>query len=597
MADNILIIEVEYDGKKGFAKLNKDSLKAGEQAGEDFGGSFAKTVGAVFSGNLLADAVKKGLRIVSDFVKESVAQAVEAEQAQLQLANSLKRVGGFTEENINFFNSFAQTLQKTTSITDEQAISLVKIANNYARSADQAKALVQAALDLEAATGANAQQSIEALGNSLNGVARGLQTLIPGFRVTSEEALKSGAALQFVNQQFGGKAQADYAGSAAGLSKLAKGFAEIQEATGRLLTNSEAVRGFVDFLGKAFFRIAEAIDNAGPKIDAFASAFATFSKVALAVVTADLSAFETKVKDVNSAMGNIDPDLEAFMQLNEVMKADKFTAYSAGINQVKTDLDLAREKLFLFGIDLANINTLSAEQVTATFNAALALQSYGLTIGVLNGLTQQQTLEYANLVEQLHQAGFSFEQLNDMSLEELRGLQKNFAAIGSSFKQHVVAGIVQGTQAITKALINNENAFDAFLSTVLNIMGDMLIQIGGSLIAIGLGIEAIKMSIIGLTGGPALAAGLALVILGTLLKSLSSGGGGGAQNVGGGDFGTGGGVAPGQTDVAEQEREKPKTEVTINVQGNVLDRRESGLAIAEVLQEYFDTNDGVLAKA
>jgi hypothetical protein len=52
----------------------------------------------------------------------------------------------------------------------------------------------------------------------------------------------------------------------------------------------------------------------------------------------------------------------------------------------------------------------------------------------------------------------------------------------------------------------------------------------------------------------------------------------------------------GITEQPDQDRNR-KTEVKIEVQGNILDRKETGLELANVLQEYFDTQDGVLAKA
>jgi hypothetical protein len=48
------------------------------------------------------------------------------------------------------------------------------------------------------------------------------------------------------------------------------------------------------------------------------------------------------------------------------------------------------------------------------------------------------------------------------------------------------------------------------------------------------------------------------------------------------------------TELPETEENKKQTNVTINVQGSILDRRESGLAIAEILGEFFGASDGRL---
>jgi hypothetical protein len=52
--------------------------------------------------------------------------------------------------------------------------------------------------------------------------------------------------------------------------------------------------------------------------------------------------------------------------------------------------------------------------------------------------------------------------------------------------------------------------------------------------------------------------------------------------------------SPLMDEVQESEREKPQTGVVINVQGNILDRRETGLELAKVLSESFDTNGTIV---
>ena len=41
--------------------------------------------------------------------------------------------------------------------------------------------------------------------------------------------------------------------------------------------------------------------------------------------------------------------------------------------------------------------------------------------------------------------------------------------------------------------------------------------------------------------------------------------------------------------LAEEEQRVANTGITVNVQGNILDRKESGLAIAEIIRDSFDS--------
>ncbi len=109
----------------------------------------------------------------------------------------------------------------------------------------------------------------------------------------------------------------------------------------------------------------------------------------------------------------------------------------------------------------------------------------------------------------------------------------------------------------------------------------MAIQLGETLIFTGLGIEALKS----LGGAAAIAAGVGLIALGTILKSFSGeGGGADAASTGGADT-----VASAITDASEvdelAEPEEPDTKVSIVVQGDVFDSSETGLRIAQILEE------------
>jgi hypothetical protein len=54
--------------------------------------------------------------------------------------------------------------------------------------------------------------------------------------------------------------------------------------------------------------------------------------------------------------------------------------------------------------------------------------------------------------------------------------------------------------------------------------------------------------------------------------------------------------ASGSEDVDNMQATKPKTEVVVQVQGNVFNGREQAQLIAEGLNEWFDTNGGILAR-
>jgi hypothetical protein len=109
----------------------------------------------------------------------------------------------------------------------------------------------------------------------------------------------------------------------------------------------------------------------------------------------------------------------------------------------------------------------------------------------------------------------------------------------------------------------------------------------------------------GLQGFAAVAAGTAALVLGGALKALSGGMGGtgsapaGSSGGGGGSGSTGFSAPDTQFGTPEemQEMQKPSTNISVNIQGNVLDRRQTGLEISEVIREAFDVQGTTIQTA
>lgn len=185
-----------------------------------------------------------------------------------------------------------------------------------------------------------------------------------------------------------------------------------------------------------------------------------------------------------------------------------------------------------------------------------------------------------------------FNELNKFAIQASR-------QITNTLRNGLVRAVQTASALIGKSLVTGGLSFKTFAFTILGIIGDLLLQLSAAFIAIGLGIEAIKASVVGLSGGPALAAGLALAVLGAALKAFSSQGGAAGAETGGavpGAGGFGGGDAfgvPVGTDLATQDEQQAQTQVQVNIQGDVLDSDETGTRIVELLNDAFD-KEGVV---
>jgi hypothetical protein len=183
-----------------------------------------------------------------------------------------------------------------------------------------------------------------------------------------------------------------------------------------------------------------------------------------------------------------------------------------------------------------------------------------------------------------------FDQINASAM----GSKKTFSDVGKAakyFGETLTKGVGQAAgsafASFGAALVNGENAFDAFLASFLSALGQMMIQQGTAFILQGLGFSVIP----GLqaSGGTLIAAGTALAVAGGALTAFSAGmGTSPAATAASGGGGVAGGLAPEGEFQPEDEEIERGTSVTVNVQGDVLDSDESGIRIVDVINKAFD---------
>lgn len=168
--------------------------------------------------------------------------------------------------------------------------------------------------------------------------------------------------------------------------------------------------------------------------------------------------------------------------------------------------------------------------------------------------------------------------------------------VNNSFANAISGGI----QNIVKSLAEGKNVFEEFGSFILNLFGDLAIQLGSFYIAQGIA----NLKLLTLDPSGTIAAGVSLVALGAILKAFVGGGSSGASNTGGTS-----GVAPigaepaaGElsTPLADpddiQER-TPSTNVNIVVEGSLVRQEELGEYITTTLNESFGKQGVTLTDA
>lgn len=187
-------------------------------------------------------------------------------------------------------------------------------------------------------------------------------------------------------------------------------------------------------------------------------------------------------------------------------------------------------------------------------------------------------------------AGEAFNQVATGAMEAAQELSisasKNFKALGKQMFATMGSAAGNAFAAFGAAIANGEDALAAFGKSLLNSLGQAAIQMGTTFI-----LQGIAYTYAGLANGPPLiAAGAALAAVGGLLSASS---GTGPKDVSGG--GTAGGISGGADTSpinepqapADTVAQTPQTAINLTINGNVLDRRETGLEIASILEEQF----------
>ncbi len=177
--------------------------------------------------------------------------------------------------------------------------------------------------------------------------------------------------------------------------------------------------------------------------------------------------------------------------------------------------------------------------------------------------------------------------------DALDALAKKAVQAGKQMRSGLANGIAQGFAAFGAALAKGEDALDALVKSFLSSIGQMAIQQGAWYILQGIGMQFIP----GMQGNASalIAAGVALSTLGGALTAF----GGGAQGTAAAGVPESGGPIGGSqldtslTDQTEEFEERPP-EVSLTIQGNVLDSQESGLQIVKILNDAFETQGAVL---
>lgn len=257
------------------------------------------------------------------------------------------------------------------------------------------------------------------------------------------------------------------------------------------------------------------------------------------------------------------------------------------MSQVRGDVDRAAQIM-------AEIDALKQKQIIeqSIINQQATKNAQDLQEQQSNNTKLIQTYQITDAMRQQFQVIDDYQKKIKQALELSEQQAKQ---LGATVKAALTNAIAQSVQSMVMAIMKGGNVLSAMGSTILGVFGDLAIQTGTILIGIGIGIESLKT----LSGFAAIAAGIGLVAIGSVLKALSGGSGAneGVTANGGGVAFTGNQQLPGEqglTSFQAAERQAPNTVVNFTVQGDILDSDSTQQRIVSLLNDAIDTKGAVV---
>lgn len=573
-----IVLKIDLDDGQWKAKLKNvegETASAFKRIGEIALG--------VFGGNVLEHGFERILDSAKELFGEMVNSAKESEQAIQGLNTALGISGRYSAEASAQFQELADKIEATTAVSDDSVLGLERLAVTYTKTNSQALKLTETSVNLAAVTGQDVNTALQQLAGTLSGQAGRLQKLFPELQTFTASQLRAGAAVEFFNHKFAGAAASQVDTYSGRVTQLANAFDDFLKTTGKLITGSPAVVATIKAITDTIRGGTELIRKQFSGQDLFKDLIINFSVVAQAGIetgrqigksfergylvakqawigfkvlsTAGLSdAFNKELMDVNEQIAQLD------MHFHDDSAATQW--FSNLINQVNQASAVTKDKFSSLG------------KTTGDFSGAIT------SLGQTFKLMKEGAVD---ALEDLWKVG-----------------QKVFRDLGGTTIKAFANGVAQGMAAIGKALVKGQDIFAAFAGAMLSALGQAAIEMGSAYILMGIarivasyGADASGYKLVAIGGAMAVAGG-ALMAVGEGV----SGKGNAAGNVTA-SSGSGGAVASStdSSSVASEAqvqnpndsiRDEKQTSIAVHIHGDVLDSRESGLRIVELINDTFN---------
>ena len=193
-------LTVNDDGSvviKNFSDQAAANLKKVEDAGRSMKTGFADTWQGMATG--INQATQVFQQIVGT-LKPMVDAYMASETATMKLGIALKNQGAYTREALADFEAFAEQMQRTTTVEDDLAKSIMGTLKSFGMTTEEVKRSTQAAADMAAFTG----KSIETVADLLGKAYAGNTSALGRYGIVVDETIPKAEKFEAVLRQLAG---------------------------------------------------------------------------------------------------------------------------------------------------------------------------------------------------------------------------------------------------------------------------------------------------------------------------------------------------------------------------------------------------------
>jgi hypothetical protein len=598
--------------KAAFSKVEAESRKAGESAGDSFGGGFKSGVASVAKVAAVA-AAAAGAAIAFGF-KKGIDAAIVQEDAVNRLNTALQITGKFSQQASEDLQKFASQLQTTTKFGDEAILSSAGLIQQLANLDTQGlKRATKASTELASALKIDLESASTLVAKAIEGNTASLGRYGIKIKASANETENLANVLGAIEGKFGGTAAAQINTYSGAITQSGNAFGDLLEKVGDFVIKSPVVISLIKDTTKFFAESADAVEKFRLNfnlIEDLINPLARFNEGVITYVIAPLElvgnigrfAFDKIIEGVSAAVavigqagGKIAEFLNSFGVDNNLTQG--LQAFGETSTQVFNEAAAQAGKSFQSILDfpLSDGLALKNEELRLKLeerNQIAVEKNQELNTTVTDGAKGLGDI-FSSIIDQ---NSFFTQDANKQtvkSLEETNKMTEAFAKkTGAAIQNGIGVAAGNAFAAFGKALAEGENAASAFADAFIQSIGQIAVQQGTAFILQGLAYSFIPGPSQAMAGG-LIAAGAALATFGGAISALS--GGGKKSAVGGGGIGMSADTqvfsSPQETlsqpdEIAQRSESGPR--VQLIVQGDIFNTEDTGNRLIDILNSNFE---------